>query len=198
MSSTEFQIQEPGSLIPPGNRTGTYYIVVAGLPWNTSWQSLKDFAKRVSDGTQVNIDYAMVYPGSTDGWVRIIGLKSFRKVLGKLENSVPTLGMSFTVIHYLLSLARLDGGAFNNRNLIVDGRNETEFLNLRAMKPSKSPESSEKHATPSITSFRSSTPSYALESCPQSPCHFGPSLPPTCYYESQSGPPQVCPIEVVM
>jgi hypothetical protein len=85
--STESQIPEQGSLIPPGNKTGVYYIVVAGLPWNTSWQSLKDFAKRVSDGTQLNIDYAMVYPASTDGWVRVVGLKPFRKVLGKFENA---------------------------------------------------------------------------------------------------------------
>jgi hypothetical protein len=101
MSRTRSQSPEQVFMVPPGNRTGIYYIVVAGLPWNTSWQTLKDFTKRVSDGTQLNIDYVMVYPGSTDGWVRIMGLKPFQEALGKLANSYHASMLGSFSLHYL-------------------------------------------------------------------------------------------------
>lgn len=69
--------------VPAGNITGIYYIVVAGLPWQCSWQRLKDFARnQQADGTCFDIDHAMVYPDSTDGWVRVKGIDIFKKTLG--------------------------------------------------------------------------------------------------------------------
>jgi len=71
--------------VAPGDVTGVYYIVVAGLPWGCTWQRLKDFARNVqSDGTCISIDHAMVYPESpTNGWVRVEGKHNFKKALGK-------------------------------------------------------------------------------------------------------------------
>jgi hypothetical protein len=69
--------------VQPGNVTGTFYIIVAGLPWNCSWQRLKDFARNQQpDGTCIDIDHAHVYPdaangSSTNGWVRVKGRTNF-------------------------------------------------------------------------------------------------------------------------
>jgi len=69
--------------VPAGDLTGTYYIIVSSLPWQCSWQRLKDFARNLGDGKLIDIDHAMVFPGTTDGWVRVKGKENFLKVLGK-------------------------------------------------------------------------------------------------------------------
>jgi hypothetical protein len=69
--------------VPPGNQTGFYYVIVAGLPFQCSWQRLKDFARnQQADGSYININHALVYPDSTDGWVRVKGKSDFQRVLG--------------------------------------------------------------------------------------------------------------------
>lgn len=70
--------------VKPGDETGIYYIIVAGLPWQCTWQRLKDFARNVqADGTCIDIDHAMVYPDyPTNGWVRVKGKDNFHKALG--------------------------------------------------------------------------------------------------------------------
>ena len=68
--------------VPAGDITGNYYIIVAGLPWQCTWQRLKDFARNGSGDAQIDIDHALVYPDSTDGWVRVKGKENFKKVLG--------------------------------------------------------------------------------------------------------------------
>jgi hypothetical protein len=74
--------------VPPGNETGTYYIPLAGLPWQCSWQRLKDFARNQQpDGTSIVIEHAMVYNSAgssgTNGWVRVRGIDNFRQALGR-------------------------------------------------------------------------------------------------------------------
>ena len=70
--------------VPAGDVTGIYYIIVAGLPWSFSWQRLKDFARNQrADGSVIEIDHALVYPASTDGWVRVRGKENFREALCK-------------------------------------------------------------------------------------------------------------------
>jgi len=82
-------LEQPESPVPPGNKTGVYYIIIAGLPFRCSWQDLKDFARnRLDDGTYINIDHAMVYPKSTDGWVRVKGKTAFLKAFSKLDLSL--------------------------------------------------------------------------------------------------------------
>jgi len=76
-------------LVPAGDETGEYYIVVCGLPWNTSWQKLKDFARdQQPDGTYIEIDHAMIYPqNQTNGWVRVKGKENFLRALGMTPSS---------------------------------------------------------------------------------------------------------------
>ena len=71
--------------VSAGNKTGIYYIIVAGLPWQCTWQRLKDFARNAQpDGSYIEIDHAMVYPESpTNGWVRVKGKETFKKALGE-------------------------------------------------------------------------------------------------------------------
>jgi hypothetical protein len=75
--------------VPPGNETGAYYILLAGLPWQCSWQMVKDFARnKQPDGTCITIEHAVVYSSAgssrTNGWVRVRGIDNFRQVLGRL------------------------------------------------------------------------------------------------------------------
>jgi hypothetical protein len=75
--------------VPAGNLTGLYYIVVAGLPWQCSWQRLKDFARdQQPDGSCTEIDHALVYPDSTSGWVRVKGIENFRNVMGESSRQI--------------------------------------------------------------------------------------------------------------
>ena len=47
-------------MVPPGDVTGYYYIIVAGLPWNCSWQKLKDICKdQQPDGTCLEVDHVV-------------------------------------------------------------------------------------------------------------------------------------------
>ena len=75
--------------VAAGDITGLYYIVVAGLPWQCTWQRLKDFARNGPDGAFIDIDHALVYPDSTDGWVRVKGKENFQRALGETQ-AAPT------------------------------------------------------------------------------------------------------------
>jgi hypothetical protein len=68
-------------MILPGDQTGLYHLVVAGLPWQCSWAKLKDFVINISDPA-LNVDYVEVYPGSTDGLVRFTNKEDFNVALG--------------------------------------------------------------------------------------------------------------------
>lgn len=69
--------------VEPGDVTGSYYIIVSGLPWNCTWQRLKDFCKnQQQDGTCLEIDHVHVYPGETNGWVRVKGKQNYLRMMG--------------------------------------------------------------------------------------------------------------------
>ncbi|KAH8663411.1 hypothetical protein BGZ60DRAFT_432572 [Tricladium varicosporioides] len=124
---------QPKDRVPPGFLTGLFYIVVSGLPWNTSWQDLKDYSRGpLDDGSFLTIDCVMVYPGTTDGWVRVWGREEFLKVL-----------------------ARLDGGIMKHKGLIADGRNATEWLTLKSLNVDKANNGRQQNETSS--SFESAT-----------------------------------------
>lgn len=114
--------------VPAGNLTGVYYIVVAGLPWSCSWQRLKDFARNQQpDGKCIDIDHAMVYPDSTDGWVRVNGRENFLKAFSE----PPFTSLHIGRIRWLTIVEHLNGGILDGRSLLADGRNETETQTLR-------------------------------------------------------------------
>jgi hypothetical protein len=69
--------------VPPGDETGLYYIVIANLAWNCSWQRLKDFARNQQpDGSSVNVETALIYQNTTNGWVSIRGREHFLSAMG--------------------------------------------------------------------------------------------------------------------
>ncbi|KAF3768344.1 hypothetical protein M406DRAFT_71397 [Cryphonectria parasitica EP155] len=52
----------------PGNQTGVYYIPISNLPFNTSWQQIKDFVRQGCE-----VDHVEFFRKSTSGWVRLKG-----------------------------------------------------------------------------------------------------------------------------
>lgn len=47
------------------------------LPFNASWQQLKDFVRQ-----KCTVDHVEIFPKSTSGWVRVRGLDNFNAAFG--------------------------------------------------------------------------------------------------------------------
>ncbi|KAI1078412.1 hypothetical protein F5B20DRAFT_582332 [Whalleya microplaca] len=86
------------TMVPPGSQTNLYHIIVSNLPWQTSWQQLKDHVRTVC-----NVERVEVFNDSTSGWVAVRGREN-----------------------YDAAFRLLNGGVFNGRALIADGKNATE------------------------------------------------------------------------
>ncbi|GAW12808.1 hypothetical protein ANO14919_021790 [Xylariales sp. No.14919] len=82
-------------MAPPGNETGYYYIPFANLPWQTSWQELKDHVRTVC-----SVEHVEINEDSTSGHVLVRGRANFDA-----------------------AFRLLNGGIFHDRALIADGRN---------------------------------------------------------------------------
>ncbi|KAI1823043.1 hypothetical protein F4861DRAFT_540351 [Xylaria intraflava] len=82
-------------IVPPGNETGYYYIPIANLPWQTSWQELKDHVRTVC-----LVEHVEINEDSTSGHVVLKGRANFDA-----------------------AFRLLNGGIFHDRALIADGRN---------------------------------------------------------------------------
>ncbi|KAI3394067.1 hypothetical protein diail_3242 [Diaporthe ilicicola] len=61
MTVPDYEI--PRDVVPPGNQTGTYYIPISNLPFNVSWQEVKDHVRQVC-----TVDHVEIFPKSTSGW----------------------------------------------------------------------------------------------------------------------------------
>ncbi|OTB08616.1 hypothetical protein M426DRAFT_158468 [Hypoxylon sp. CI-4A] len=142
MSSDAFSHQVPinGTIqtkVSPGNETNVYYILVSNLPWQTSWQQLKDHVRSVS-----TVERVEVFNESTSGWVSVKGREN-----------------------YDAALRLLNGGVFNGRALLADGKNATETIMIREPvagptnkgSVSKSPRTPKYHKS-SSTQYSTSTP----------------------------------------
>ncbi|KAI0166679.1 hypothetical protein GGR57DRAFT_34132 [Xylariaceae sp. FL1272] len=90
------------AMAPPGNKTGFYYIPVANLPWQTSWQQLKDHVRSVCP-----VERAEVHD-MTGGHVVLKGRDNFDA-----------------------ALRLLNGGIFKGRALIADGRNTDHWVTIK-------------------------------------------------------------------
>ncbi|KAI0448022.1 hypothetical protein F4803DRAFT_545545 [Xylaria telfairii] len=95
----QYQQQTPingtiSGMAPPGDETGYYYIPIANLPWQTSWQELKDHVRTVCSVEHVEIN------DTTGGHVILRGRANFDA-----------------------AFRLLNGGVFQDRALIADGRN---------------------------------------------------------------------------
>ncbi|KAI1116086.1 hypothetical protein F5Y14DRAFT_85787 [Nemania sp. NC0429] len=173
-------------MAPPGNETGYYYIPVANLPWQTSWQELKDHVRTVC-----SVEHVEINEDSTSGHVVLKGRANFDA-----------------------AFRLLNGGVFNDRALIADGRNVDNWVLVKhhVNGPTSSPP---RYSTISAqqTSFvttqsppsysewllTSTGPSYIISPVMESPPYFAPytmseytesatvyTLNPTLPY--QSGP----------
>lgn len=47
------------------------------LPFNVSWQQMKDYVRQVCD-----VDHVEIFQKSTSGWVRVKGRENFDKAFG--------------------------------------------------------------------------------------------------------------------
>ncbi|KAI0976171.1 hypothetical protein F4678DRAFT_215991 [Xylaria arbuscula] len=90
-------------MAPPGNETGYYYIPIANLPWQTSWQELKDHVRTVC-----SVEHVEINEDSTSGHVVLKGRANFDA-----------------------AFRLLNGGVFQDRALIADGRNVDNWVLVR-------------------------------------------------------------------
>ncbi|KAI1743706.1 hypothetical protein F4680DRAFT_354694 [Xylaria scruposa] len=86
-------------MAPPGDETGYYYIPIANLPWQTSWQELKDHVRTVCSVEHVEIN------DNNGGHVILKGRANFEA-----------------------AFRLLNGGIFHDRALIADGRNTDNWV----------------------------------------------------------------------
>lgn len=91
------------NIVPPGIQTGVYYIPVGNLPFDATWQQLKDFVREVA-----TVDHVAIFKNSTSGWVKVTGHDNFTK-----------------------AFAKLNGGLFKDRYLTAMDKNEHESLMIR-------------------------------------------------------------------
>jgi hypothetical protein len=70
--------------VPPGDKTGHYYIIASNLPFKTDWQRFKDYVRDTKpDGSYTNVEHAHIYPNTGDGWVKVKGKADFLKAVGR-------------------------------------------------------------------------------------------------------------------
>ncbi|KAK8140533.1 hypothetical protein PG984_000599 [Apiospora sp. TS-2023a] len=94
--------------VPPGDQTGLYYILISNsqqLPWQTSWQQVKDHVRTVCAVERVEI-----FNESTSGWVSVRGRESFD-----------------------LALQFLSTELFNGRPTFADGRNAEQSIPIKKL-----------------------------------------------------------------
>ncbi|ORY69707.1 uncharacterized protein BCR38DRAFT_90661 [Pseudomassariella vexata] len=80
-------------------------VISSQLPWNTSWQQLKDHVRTVC-----SVERVEVFNDSTSGWVMVRGHDS-----------------------YNAALQLLSGGLFNGRPTFADGRNATQSIMIKEL-----------------------------------------------------------------
>lgn len=99
---TEFTFQTE---VAPGDKTGVYYITICNLPFETSWQQLKDWLR-----PHCVVDHIEVFNTSTSGWVRVRGRDNFDK-----------------------AWSRLNGGVFHGRSIIASDKNKSEAIKIKEL-----------------------------------------------------------------
>ncbi|KAH8673579.1 hypothetical protein BX600DRAFT_208971 [Xylariales sp. PMI_506] len=92
--------------VRPGDETGLYYILLSNLPWQTSWQQLKDHVRTVCP----SVERVEIFNESTTGWVSVRGRENYEAAL------------------YLLTTK-----PFNGRPTFADGRNATQEIHIKRL-----------------------------------------------------------------
>ncbi|KAI1426008.1 hypothetical protein F5Y12DRAFT_713663 [Xylaria sp. FL1777] len=157
-------------MAPPGNETGYYYIPIANLPWQTSWQELKDHVRTVC-----SVEHVEINEDSTSGHVVLKGRANFDA-----------------------ALRLLNGGVFQDRALIADGRNGNTWVLIKqhvdSLAASTQPPVASRHTagptqrTPSLMAqsppgyiewpAAPTSPSYIMSPVMDSPTYFAPCAMP--------------------
>ncbi|KAK1640170.1 hypothetical protein BDP81DRAFT_159227 [Colletotrichum phormii] len=70
-------------MVPPGLETGTFYIPIANLPFDTNWRQFKDWLR---EGCVV--DHVQIFGPSTSGWIRVMGQHNFHGACDRLKEGV--------------------------------------------------------------------------------------------------------------
>ncbi|KAM0820489.1 hypothetical protein AB5N19_06308 [Seiridium cardinale] len=92
--------------VGPGDETGLYYILISNLPWQTSWQQLKDHVRTVCSA----VERVEIFNESTSGWVCVRGR-----------------------VNYTAAMHLLGTTPFNGRPMWVDGRNAKEEILIKRL-----------------------------------------------------------------
>ncbi|KAI1854926.1 hypothetical protein JX266_001044 [Neoarthrinium moseri] len=124
--------------VRPGNETGLYYILLSNLPWQTSWQHLKDHVRTVCSA----VERVEIFNESTTAWVCVRGHENYKAAL-HLLSTVP----------------------FNGRPTFADGRNAHQEIPIKRlvgptdmrMPSPRSPRTP--RTTPQVTQYSSHSPS---------------------------------------
>ncbi|TFB06438.1 hypothetical protein CCMA1212_001578 [Trichoderma ghanense] len=106
--------------VQPGDKTGEYHITFCNLPFNTTWQEMKDWIS-----ASCPVDYIEVFPTSCSGWLRVKGKDDFEKALAHLRNE-----------------------RFKDRFLLFDSRNETESIKIKFKETSPKPKHARRKRSP--------------------------------------------------
>ncbi|KAJ9154762.1 hypothetical protein NKR23_g2437 [Pleurostoma richardsiae] len=93
--------------VPPGNKTGVYYIPISNLPFDTTWQDLKDYLREAC-----NVEHVEIFSKSTSAWVRVKGHDNFKKALAHFKEK-----------------------PFKGRAIVWDARNEQCSARIRTVVP---------------------------------------------------------------
>lgn len=65
---------------------GLIYLLIGNLqlPFNVSWQQIKDYVRQVCE-----VDHVEIFQKSTTGWVRVKGRENFDAAFGTTTSSFP-------------------------------------------------------------------------------------------------------------
>ncbi|KAK8114072.1 hypothetical protein PG999_006141 [Apiospora kogelbergensis] len=132
--------------VPPGDQTGLYYILISNLPWQTSWQQLKDHVRTVCAVERVEI-----FNESTSGWVSVRGRDSFNLALHFLSTEL-----------------------FNGRPTFADGRNAEQSIPIKKLVDTNLPDASSR--SPQTSRYTTPPPlsmPYSISSPPLPTTEYG-------------------------
>ncbi|KAK1675649.1 hypothetical protein BDP55DRAFT_146157 [Colletotrichum godetiae] len=170
-------------MVPPGLETGTFYIPIANLPFDTNWRQFKDWLR---EGCVV--DHVQIFGPSTSGWIRVMGQHNFHGACNRLKE-----------------------GVFHGRRIMFDDRNISSPIMIKDVEVNENSAStqarSQRHE--SALGYQQAGPypydSYPGASYPQwDPNTFNPSQgyynsqQPVAWYDGHSGMYPASPDQTVI
>ncbi|KAK1826522.1 hypothetical protein QBC39DRAFT_397388 [Podospora conica] len=76
----------PSVMLRPGHRlSGPFYLIVANLPNDTTWQQIMDFLKKYMNVRQFDIYVNLMGEERNHGWIRVVGYSGWHMVKRALD-----------------------------------------------------------------------------------------------------------------